>query len=102
VTIEDAIRAAVAEEVAPLRADLARVEEKLAAVARAAPLTLVDVPEAARRLGLSESTIRRRVRDRTLPVRRVGRSVRIDLSTLRPASEEEVDAAARIARIGSP
>jgi excisionase family DNA binding protein len=43
---------------------------------------LVTVAEAARRLGVSEVTIRRHVRSGRLPYKRFGRSIRVDLSRL--------------------
>jgi excisionase family DNA binding protein len=43
---------------------------------------LVTVAEAARRLGISEVTIRRHVRSGRLPYKRFGRSIRVDLSRL--------------------
>lgn len=72
-------------------ARLDRLESRL-------PPALVDVPTAGERLGCSASTIRRRVRDGTLPVVRVGRSVRIDLAALRPPSDEQIAELAREAR----
>jgi excisionase family DNA binding protein len=43
---------------------------------------LVTVAEAARRLGVSEVTIRRHIRSGRLPYKRFGRSIRVDLSRL--------------------
>jgi excisionase family DNA binding protein len=43
---------------------------------------LVTVAEAANRLGVSEVTIRRHVRSGRLPYKRLGRSIRVDLSRL--------------------
>jgi len=42
-------------------------------------------------LGLSESTIRRQIRDHMFPIRRIGRSVRVDMSALRPLTDQEVE-----------
>jgi excisionase family DNA binding protein len=59
-----------------------RIEALTAAVARLTPPTLVSVAQAAVQLGVSEVTVRRRVRDGKLPHKRVGRSIRVDLRGL--------------------
>lgn len=43
----------------------------------------VPVPEAARLLGVSTRTLRRRIKAHEVPVVRVGRAVRVDLAELR-------------------
>jgi len=65
---------------------------------RALPPALVSIPEAARALALSTATIRRRIKDGSLPSVRVGRSVRIDLSMVRPMDEDQVARLAAEAR----
>jgi len=87
------LRSLVAE-VAALRAEVASLRSTL-------PPALVTLAEAAERLGVSVRTLRRRVKDGTLPVRRIGRSLRVDLDALRPASPDEVERQARAARSGS-
>lgn len=47
---------------------------------------LLTVREAANQLGVSERTIKRRIATGELPVVRVGRSVRIDRTALRPST----------------
>lgn len=80
---------------AALEQRLGAVERDLDALRRAAPPALVPVPEAARALAVSEATIRRRIRDGSVRGVRVGRSLRVDLSSLRGPSEAEVEAEVR-------
>jgi excisionase family DNA binding protein len=98
-SIEDAIAAAIEAKVSPVLAELRRVTSELEALRRALPPQLVTMTEAARVLDVSLSTIRRQVKDGTLPCRRVGRGVRIDLTDLRPTPEAEV--AAGVVRLRS-
>jgi excisionase family DNA binding protein len=100
VTLEEAIEASVAAHVSPVLAELRRVTAELEALRRALPPQLVSMPEAAKRLGVSLATVRRRVRDLSLPSRRIGRTVRVDLSTLHPMAESEVARLAARARTG--
>jgi excisionase family DNA binding protein len=69
---------------------------------RALPPVLVPVREAAQMLGVSEATVRRQIRDHLLPVRRIGRSLRVDMSALRPLTDEEVEREAYLARMQLP
>ncbi|BDG04957.1 excisionase family DNA-binding protein [Anaeromyxobacter oryzae] len=77
--LDDAVRKALVPFVAELRA----VREAVDRLIEAQPPLLVGVQEAARRLGVSVSTVRRGVKDGSLPYRRIGRSVRIDLARCR-------------------
>ncbi len=83
---------------AALDARLARIEEDLARLIRSAPSALVPIDEAARLMGVSVSTVRRQIKDGSIPSRRIGRSVRVDLAALRPLDGEEVARLAREAR----
>lgn len=100
--IEDAIAAAVAAQLQPLRAELARLVAELGDLRRSLPPTLAAVADAAERLGVSQSTIRRLVRTGEIPVVRVGRSVRVDLAALRPLTAAEVTERAHEARKPHP
>lgn len=96
-SIEDTIAAAVQSHVSPLLIELRRLAAEIEAMRRALPPQLVTMSEAAERLGVSLATVRRRVKDGTLPVKRVGRSPRVDLSSLHPAPADDV--AARVVDI---
>lgn len=99
-SLEETLSAIVAGHVAPLRAEIERLRADVAALRRSQPAALATPAEAARALGVSLSTVRRRVRDGSLPVRRVGRSVRIDLAAMHAPSEAEVLRLAREALDG--
>jgi excisionase family DNA binding protein len=91
-SIEETIAAAVQSQVSPLLAEMRRMNTELEALRRALPPQLVTLTEAARRLGISMATARRRVKDGTVPCRRIGRSVRVDLSALNSPTNAEVNA----------
>jgi excisionase family DNA binding protein len=97
VSIEDIITAAFATQLEPLRAELRAVRAELQALHRAVPPQLLTLQQAAKHLGLSLSTVRRRAKDGTLPVKRIGRSLRVDVSQMHAATEAEV--AARVVSI---
>lgn len=75
-----------------------RLGDELRHLRRALPPQLGPMSEAARLTGLSMSTVKRRVKDGSIPSRKVGRSVLVDLAALRPLMNEEVARAARRAR----
>ncbi len=83
---------------ATLTEGIARLDAEVRALRQALPPRLGTLREAADLLGVSYATVRRRVRDGSLPVRRVGRALRVDLGALRPVSEEGVARTARQAR----
>ncbi len=97
-TIDDTIKASVVAAVAPLVAEVEHLAAEVARLREALPPQLVSIEDAAERLGLSGRTVRRRVRDGSIPVRRVGRRVLVDLGALRPLTGEEIAAEARDAR----
>jgi excisionase family DNA binding protein len=100
VTVEESIRVAVAAEMAPLRTEISRLSAQVEAMRRAIPPALVPVREAAQALGVSEATVRRRIRDGDMPTVRVGRSVRVDLGALRSAGAGEVTRLVTAIRFG--
>ena len=93
-SLEDTLGALLSARLVPLHSDLQRVTAELAAMRQALPPALFPLKEAARRMGVSEKTARRRVRAGEWPARRDGRKVLVDLSALRAMSEEEVARAA--------
>ena len=93
-SLEDTLGALLSSRLVPLRSDLQRVTAELAAMRQALPPALLPLKEAARRMGVSEKTARRRVRAGEWPARRDGRKVLVDLSALRPMTEDEVARAA--------
>jgi hypothetical protein len=99
--IEDALSAVVANQVTPLRLAVERLTVELAELRKAIPAQMSTIEEYAEAQHISVSSVRRGIRKGDIPVRRIGRSVRIDLRALRPLSEDEVAVAARAAR-GQP
>lgn len=90
--IAEALRPVIREEVRAIAAEL-----------RAAlpPAPLVTVAEAARLVGVSVPTMRRRIKAGEVPVRRTGRTVRIDPAVLQvepPGVVLELAHAARFPR----
>lgn len=62
---------------------------------RSIPSQLVNVPTAAKQLGVSEKTIRRKIRSGEIPSRRIGRAVRVDLTKLRAFEPSEIETLGR-------
>jgi excisionase family DNA binding protein len=91
-TFEETLGALLDAKLWPYRDELRRLADEMAALRSALPPMLVTVREAAKALGISVSTLRRRVREGSVPVRRIGRGrcVRVDLSALRAPTEAEV------------
>jgi|GEM_PF-1649604 len=101
-TLEETLSTLLEAKLAPLRADLRALGHAIESMQRTLPPVLVPVREAAQMLGVSEATVRRQIRDHHLPVRRIGRSVRVDMSALRPLTDEEVAEQAYSARTQMP
>jgi excisionase family DNA binding protein len=97
-TFDAALAEVVGAAMAPLADEIRELRATVDALRAASPPTLVTVGEACRRTGLSPATVRRRVADGTLPSRRIGRSVRVDLAALRPMDPATVAALAMEAR----
>lgn len=90
-SIEDAIAAAVQAHVSPLVVEIQRLSAQVGELRRALPARLVTLAEAAEQLGVSLATVRRRVRDGSLVSKKLGRAVRIDLSSSASSPATEVD-----------
>lgn len=88
----------VPSRLASLEAEVRSLREELVALRRAFPPTAVSVQEAAGRLGVSVSTLRRRIRAGDITPLRIGRSVRVDLATLKSPEASEVARLAEAAR----
>ncbi len=93
-----AFHQAVRDELAELRGEVRALAAQVEHLRRALPAQLVSMREAADRLGLSLSTVRRMAKHGDLPCRRMGRSVRVDLAVLHPMTDDEVAQAAARAR----
>jgi excisionase family DNA binding protein len=91
------VRGALRDE---LREQLAPIVERLDAIAAAAPRAMLDVDQAAERLGLSAATVRRKLKSGELPGVRLGRSWRVDLAAIgrRTRPEEIAELATRARR----
>jgi excisionase family DNA binding protein len=99
ISVDVALRQLVHAELRDvLRTELEPLRTQLAALAAASPPALVTVDVAAERLGKSPSSVRAMCARGELPARRVGRSWRIDMAALRPASPETISRLAREAR----
>lgn len=81
-----------------LEAEVRGLREEVVHLRSSTPPLLVAPPEAAVRLGVSLSTLRRRIRTGEVLVDRIGRAVRVDLGALRPAAQAEVVRLAEHAR----
>jgi hypothetical protein len=94
-TLEETLAAILDQRLAPLRRDLDRVAGALEALRSAMPPALVPLKQAAALMHVSEKTARRRVDAGEWPARRDGKKILVDVSSLRPMTEEEVEVAAR-------
>lgn len=74
---------------------LDRIERRVDELRRAFPPVLVTLHDAARALGVSYATVRRMKKAGRLPLVGAGRSARVDLTGLRPLSDEDADRVAR-------
>lgn len=92
--------AATVPDIAEIEALVRRLlAEHLEPIRRALPPSLVSIEEAAGILGVSVATVRRRVKAREWPTKRVGRQIKIDATALHPVREADVvDLAARLRR----
>jgi hypothetical protein len=96
--IDAALSAVVSEAVAPLVSEIRGLRATVEALRAASPPKLVTVGELVRLGYGSPATVRRRIADGTFPCVRHGRSVRVDLASLRPVDSATVAAMAMEAR----
>jgi excisionase family DNA binding protein len=97
-TVDAALAAIVADAVAPLAGQIRELRGEVAALRAVSPPKFGTVADAARILGVSDQTIRRKITLGEILSMRVGRSVRVDISSLRPADPTTVVELARAAR----
>lgn len=97
-TLDESLSAFLEAHFAPLHQRLDRMEAEIVELRRSQPPQLVSVRDAAKALGVSLPTARRRVKAGEWPVRRDGRRVLVDLRMLHPITDEEVARLARQAR----
>ena len=90
-SFEDTLTTLLEAKLLPISEALRGLAQEVESVRRALPPVLVTLREASRRLGVSESTVRRRVRDGQLRTLKIGGLVRVDLGVLHGASAEDVD-----------
>jgi hypothetical protein len=98
VSLDAALAAVVAEAQAPLVAQIDRLTAAVEELRAASPSRLVTVAELVRLGYGSPATVRRRIADGTYPAIRHGRTVRVDLASLRPTDPERIAELAREAR----
>ena len=84
-----------------LNARIRELQQAVEQILTQLPPALAPVPEAARLMNVSESTVRRQIRAGTLPAIRVGNSVRVDVGALRTRTDDEVARLSRSARSAS-
>lgn len=78
-TLEETIADVIARQLAPLVESNRRLASEVDRLRRALPPQLVSVTDAARALRVDPRTVRRRVQDGSIPSRRVGRRLLVDL-----------------------
>ena len=81
------IAAEVTTALTPVLAELRELRAEMAALRASQSPRLVSPIEAAKLLGISIATCRRRIADQTLPSRHIGRRVLVDLATMATTSE---------------
>ena len=95
------VEALIAERVVErIRAELAPLHAKIELLEKRLPPQLGDVAQVCMATGLSPATVRRRIKDGSLPSVLVGKRRLVDLAALRPPSPEEIAKLAREARGG--
>jgi len=93
-TVDDVIVSVIGRVLAPVYTELTAIRAELAALRAAQPARLVSVRDAAAEMGISPCSVRRHIADRTLPSRRIGARVLVDMTAARPASDDEIAARA--------
>jgi excisionase family DNA binding protein len=68
-----------------MKAEIAELRRQISVLQAVQPLSIVTVPEAAERLGVTQRTVRRMLRAGRLKSVRIGNRVRVDLGTVQAA-----------------
>ena len=97
-SVDDALAAVVAIVLAPLTNEIRDLRAEVAALRAVSPPRFGTVKDAAKILLCSEQTVRRKIDLGEIRSTRVGRAVRVDLSSLRPVDSEAVAMLAMEAR----
>jgi hypothetical protein len=97
-TFDNVLAEVVSAAVAPLADEIRELRATVEALRAASPSRLVTVAELVRLGYGSPATVRRRIADGTIRCVRHGRSVRVDLASLRPTDPTTVTALAIEAR----
>lgn len=95
-SLDTTLGALLEAHLAPVRSELERLAAAVVELRRTLPPVLVPLREAARRLGVSYATARRRASAGDWPVRRDGGRILVDL--VRPLTDEDLARMARRAR----
>jgi hypothetical protein len=97
-SLDTTLGALLEAHLAPVRSELERLSAEVVELRRTLPPMLVLLREAARRMGVSYATARRRVDAHEWPARRDGGRILADLGALRPFTDENLARLARRAR----
>lgn len=99
-TIEETLSELIDARIAPLTDAIRALTAEVEQLRRAIPAPLVTIAEAARVLGVHPNTIYTRVKNGEIPVRRVGKAIRVDLAAITRGPSEH-DVARHAARVRS-
>jgi excisionase family DNA binding protein len=89
-SLDTSLAEIVTAAILPLAEEVRGLKAEVAALRAVSPPRFGTVRDAARILLCSEQTVRRKVDLREIPSTRVGRSVRVDLTALRPTDPATV------------
>jgi excisionase family DNA binding protein len=90
-SFEETLTAVLQAQLAPVLAEIRQLRERIKTFERKLPPLLGTKEDAARVLGTSASTIRRRIEDGSIPATKKGGLVRVDLAALNPVDEAELE-----------
>jgi len=88
--VDEEVTSRTGRLVLALQDQVGSLTDAVRSLQRSLPAPLVSVQDAAARLGVSVNTVRRRVKSGDIPSTRIGKVVRVDLTNLRPLSDDEI------------